>query len=220
MKDRRVSSKLFGLGILAAAAWPAYLLVVRRWHARWGATDEEVARRMPGDDVVKGARDVTTRGVTIKARPEEIWPWLVQMGYQRGGMYSYDWIDQLMGILDRPSADQILSEFQHLEVGDVIPMGSGPSWPVKAIEPFRSLVLDIRDRGVHITWSLGLYELDEAHTRLVLRIRVRLALIAQVFSLFPVSDLGQFLMVRRMLLGIKERAEALARQQRNQTGST
>jgi hypothetical protein len=201
-----------GAGLVAAAAWPAYLLTVRRWHGRWGATDEEVERPMPGDDLVQNARDVSTRAVTIRARPEQVWPWLEQMGYQRGGMYSYDWFDQLMGILDGPSADEVLPQFQKLEPGNVIPMGSGPSWPVAAVEPHRSLVLDIRDRGLHISWSFGLYELDEVHTRLVLRIRIRVALLMGLIGLFPLSDFGQFLMTRKMLLGIKQRAEALAGQ--------
>jgi hypothetical protein len=212
MANRRFRSIAIGAGLAATAALPAYYLLVRSWHARWGATDEEVERGMPGDDLVAGAWDVSTRAVTIQATPADIWPWLVQMGYQRGGMYSYDWIDQRMGILDRPSTWEILPEFQHLEPGDVIPMGSGPSWPVKSVEPYRSLVLDIRQPGVDTSWSIGLYRLDSARTRLVLRIRVRLAPLMQLISFFPISDFGQFLMARRMLLGIKERAEALATQ--------
>jgi hypothetical protein len=210
MADSRFRSMAIGAGVATAVALPAYYVLVRPWHTRWGATDEEVERAMPGDDLVQGPRDVSTRAITIRAAPADLWPWLVQMGYQRGGMYSYDWIDQLMGILDQPSAREVLPEFQHLEVGDVIPMGSGPSWPVEAIEPYRSLVLDIRDQGVHISWSIGLYELDEAHTRLVIRIRVCLAPLMRLISFFPISDFGQFLMARGMLLGLKERAEALA----------
>ena len=142
---------LIVIAIAGAAALIVYLLCVRPWHLRWGATDAEVERAMPGDDEIKNPTHVTTRAVTIRARPDEIWSWLVQMGYQRGGMYSYDWIDRLLGILDRPSADRILPEFQHLEVGDVIPMGSGPSWPVAAIEPNQSIVLVIREPGMEYT---------------------------------------------------------------------
>ena len=184
-----------------------YLFVIRPWHLRWGATDAEVERAMPGDDEIKNPTHVTTRAVTIRTRPDEIWPWLVQMGYQRGGMYSYDGIDRLLGILDCPSADRILPEFQHLEVGDVIPMGSGPSWPVKAIEPNRSLVLVIRELGMEYTWSWGLYELDDEHTRLVLRIRTRLTK-PLLIPLLHISDPGAFLMTRKHLLGVKQRAEA------------
>jgi hypothetical protein len=76
----------------------------------------------PGDDIIKNPMHVATRAVTIKTRSAEIWPWLVQMGYKRGGMYSYDWIDRLLGVLDGPRAERIIPEFQHLEVGDVVPM--------------------------------------------------------------------------------------------------
>ena len=213
MGSNRFKSFAIGLGVAGSVALPVYYLLVRRWHARWGATDEEVQRAMPGDDLVENAWDVTTRAVTIRATPAEIWPWLLQMGYRRGGMYSNDWIDKVMGVLDEPSSWEILPEFQHLEVGDVIPIGgSGPDWPVKSIEPFKSLVLDIRDSGVDISWSFGLCELDEEHTRFVLRIRIRLAPLMQLLSFIPISDLGQFLMVRWMLLGIKARAESLAAQ--------
>jgi len=193
--------------IAGAAALAVYLLWIRPWHMRWGATDAEVERAMPGDDELENPTHVATRAVTIRARPDEIWPWLVQMGYQRGGMYSYDGIDRLLGILDRPSADRILAEFQHLEVGEVIPMGSGPSWPVKAIEPNRSLVLVIRESGMEYTWSWGLYEIDEEHTRLVLRIRTRLTK-PLLIPFFHIFDPGAFLMTRKHLLGIKRRAEA------------
>ena len=198
---------LIVIAIAGAAALIVYLLCVRPWYLRWGATDAEVERAMPGDAEIKNPTHVTTRAVTIRARPDEIWSWLVQMGYQRGGMYSYDWIDRLLGILDRPSADRILPEFQHLEVGDVIPMGSGPSWPVAAIEPNQSIVLVIREPGTEYTWSWGLYELDEGTTRLVLRIRTRLTkpLMIRFFHIF---DPGAFLMTRKHLLGIKQRAEA------------
>jgi hypothetical protein len=215
MTNNRIKPLAIGVGIAATAALPAYYLLVRRWHARWGATDEEVEREMPGDDLVEGARDVTTRAITMRATPADIWPWLLQMGYQRGGLYSNDWIDKVMGVLDEPSSWEILPEFQHLEAGDVIPIGgSGPDWPVKSIEPYKSLVLDIRPEGIDISWSIGLYEIDEKHTRFVLRIRIRMKPLMHVLSLFPISDFGQFLMVRWMLLGIKARAEALAAQRK------
>jgi hypothetical protein len=168
---------------------------------------------MPGDELVPDARDVSTRAVTIEARPDQVWPWLAQMGYQRGGMYSYDWIDQVLGVLDEPSSDEVLPQFQDLAPGDIIPIGGGPNWPVAAVEPNRSLVLDIVHPGLHISWSFGLYEIDEHRTRLVLRIRIRLRPLVRVISSFPVLDFGQFLMTRKMLLGMKERAEALARQE-------
>jgi hypothetical protein len=211
MSSRGINFKFLGAGLVAAAAWPAYLLTIRRWHERWGATDEEVGRPMPGDVIVAHPWDVTTRAISIKAEPEHIWPWLAQMGYQRGGMYSYDWIDQLIGVLDQPSSERVLPEFQVLRPGDVIPIGYGPDWPIEAVEPQRSLVLNIEQPGIHISWSFLLDPTDGVYTRLILRIRIQLRPLAHVLSYFPISDFGQFLMTRRMLLGIKQRAESLAK---------
>jgi len=179
------------------------------WH-RWGATREEATRPMPGDDEVKRPMQVTTRAVTINASASDIWPWLVQMGYRRGGMYSYDWIDRCLGILDAPSADRIIPEFQHLEVGDIIPMGKPPSWPVKAIETERILLILINEPNAQVTWCFMLEEIAERQTRLILRIRNRLAVTPVLLLALPIMLPGEFLMVRRMLLGIKWRAEATA----------
>jgi hypothetical protein len=212
MANSKWKSLAAGVGIAGSIALPAYYLLVRRWHARWGATDEEVERAMPGDDIVEDPWDVTTRAITMRATPADIWPWLLQMGNQRGGLYSNDWIDKVMGVLDEPSSWEILPEFQQLEAGDVIPIGGGPDWPVKSIEPYKSIVLDIRPEDIHISWSIGLYQLDEQRTRFVLRIRVRMKPLMHALSFIPISDFGQFLMVRWMLLGIKARAEMLAAQ--------
>ena len=176
----------------------------------WGATEAEARRPMHGDNEVKRPMSVSTNAVSIRARAADIWPWLVQMGYRRGGMYSYDRIDRLLGILDRPSANRIIPEFQHLEVGDVIPMGKPPSWPVKAIEPNKSLLIVIREPGVEVTWCFMLDETDDNQTRLVLRVRSRLAMTPMLLLSLPIMYPGQYLMIRKMLLGIKQRAESLA----------
>jgi hypothetical protein len=165
----------------------------------------------------------TTRAVTINAKPTEIWPWLVQMGYQRGGLYSYDWLDRLFGILDRPSADRIIPGFQHLQVGDAIPLGAGPSWPVKAIEPNQSLLVRLSDPQYPesgVTWVWALYPLDEKHTPLVSRVRGRLPLtLGGIFMLFLLEPTG-FIMERKMLLGIKQRAEQSSGQVSEHAGVT
>ena len=106
-----------GVAALGVVLLGVYLRFIRPWQLRWGATDEEVARAMSGDDVVKQPTFNATRAVTIQARPEEIWPWLLQIGITRAGWYSYDWLDNL----GKPSATRILPQFQHVEVGDVIP---------------------------------------------------------------------------------------------------
>jgi hypothetical protein len=147
--------------------------------------------------------------VTVDARPEHIWPWLVQIGYQRGGLYSYDWLDRLFGYLDRPSATRILPEFQHLAVGDHIPVGRGPNWPVAVLEPNRALVLDMRNMGgLDWVWQFGLYPIDETRTRLISRSRVRAQAVWARLLTHAIEPAG-FVMTRRMLLGLKQRAEAL-----------
>jgi len=186
-----------------------YRHVIRRWHQRWGATQAEVNNAMLGDDEVKDANDVTTRAVMIRSPASDVWPWLVQMGYRRGGMYSYDWIDRVLGILDRPSSKEVIPEFQQLEVGDVIPFGSGPNWPVRGIEPNRSLLLVIREPGIDVTWSFLLHEIDSQDTRLILRISIRIPMRLPLLLFLPFIDIGSFLMTRKMLRGIKQRAEIL-----------
>lgn len=137
----------------------------------------------------------------------------VQIGYQRGGLYSYDWLDRLFGYLDRPSATRILPEFQQLAVGDRIPLGHGPSWPVAAAEPNRALVLDMRNMpGIDWVWQFGLYPVDETRTQLVSRSRVRARTLSARLITYAIEPAG-FLMTRRMLLGLKQRAEALSRPQ-------
>jgi hypothetical protein len=210
MKDNRYKAIAFGAGIVGGAALSVYLFSLRPRQLRWGATDAEVKRAMAGDELVTNPIHVTTRAVTIRAERADVWPWLVQMGYGRGGMYSYDFVDRVMGILDRESSWQIMPEYQQLEAGDVIPMGSGPSWPVAVVEPCRSMVLHIQEPGVHVTWSYLLEEFGWRRSRLVLRVRTWLEITPQIVPLLAVMDPGEFLMVRKHLLGVKARAEALS----------
>src|SRR4051812_31928309 len=107
--------------VVAALALAAvYWFPVRRWMGQWGSTPNERARRMPGDGLTPQPTDVETQAVTVDAPPSDIWPWLVQIGSRRGGLYSYDWLDRLFGFLERASARCILPEFQQLAVGDRI----------------------------------------------------------------------------------------------------
>jgi len=128
------------VGVAAALAGVVgiYIVFYRPRQLRWGATDEEVARGMPGDEVVARPVFNATRAVTVNARPEEIWPWLVQIGFGRAGWYSYDILDNL----GRHSSEEILPEHQHLEPGDLIPLGPGEASGlyVKEARPNKSMV--------------------------------------------------------------------------------
>ena len=190
---------------LAALYW----FPIRRWMNQWGAAPSDLARLMAGDSLLPEWTYSGTTAAIVEARPEHIWPWLVQIGYQRGGLYSYDWLDRLFGYLDRPSATRVLPEFQQLAVGDVIPLGQGPGWPVAILEPNRALVLDMRNMdGLDWVWQFGLYPLDETRTQLVSRSRVRARTLWARLLTHAIEPAG-FVMTRRMLLGLKERSEGL-----------
>jgi hypothetical protein len=193
--------------ILALAV--LYWFPARSWMARWGTTPSDLIRVMAGDSLIAYPTYSGTMAVIINARPEHIWPWLAQMGYRRGGLYSYDWLDRIFGYLDRPSATQVLPEFQQLAPGDAIPLGRGPAWPVAVVEPRRALVLDMRNLGsIDWVWQFGLYPVDETRTLLVSRSRVH-ARTVWAWLLTAAIEPAGFVMTRRMLLGLKQRAEAL-----------
>ena len=203
------------LMILTIAA--LYWFPLRRYFRRWGTTPDDLARVMPGDTFIVNPTHSATHAVTVDAPPDDIWPWLVQMGYQRGGLYSYDWLDRLFGILDRPSADRVLPDFQHLAVGDRILLGPGEKQKltVAALEPFRALVLSYKEHGFGWVWQFGLYPLDNNRTRLVTRGAEHVPNTVGAWFFMRVMEPAAFVMTRRMLLGLKQRAEAL----RSQTSS-
>lgn len=169
---------------------------------------------MPGDRFVTLPSYETTLGVTINTTPAAIWPWLVQMGYRRGGLYSYDWLDRLFGYLDAPSAERILPEWQRLAVGDEIPIGRADGFPVKAIEPCRSLVLGGHREDVEWSWELALVPVSGERARLISRNRVWMPRRAGSWFMMAFIEPAAFLMTRKMLLGIKQRAEATAHSER------
>jgi hypothetical protein len=182
--------------------------VYRPWALYWGATAEEINRAMPGDSAVQDPTFNATRGITIHAPPADIWPWLVQMGYHRGGYYSYDRLDN-GGI---PSADSIIPIYQDLKAGDLIPLTRTGRIRVGILEPERFLVLFFRgnaaDGGFRgATWATGLYRIGPSETRMVTRLRARpVGALQRAFM-----DLCEIIMMRKHMLGVKERAERLSR---------
>jgi len=195
--------------VLAALTLAAvYWFPVRRWMGQWGSTPEERARVMPGDAEIPHPTHVETQAVTVDAPPSDIWPWLVQIGSRRGGLYSYDWLDRLFGFLDRPSASRILPEFQQLAVGDRIEWGR-EYLTVAALEPNRALVLSYNGHGMEWVWQFGLYPLDGQHTRLVSRGSERMPNTAMFWLFMRVMEPASFVMTSKMLLNVKNRAERL-----------
>jgi hypothetical protein len=175
----------------------------------WGATADEVARSLPGDDLVVEADIVATRAITIDAPAAAVWPWLVQLGPGRGGAYTYDWIENLMG-LDMHSADEVLLQFQDLALDDRLSLSDkGPHMRVVALEPERTLVFASEDG--HWVWGFHLDESDGS-TRLISRNRIWSPDSGPVGRLVNrlVMEPGSLVMERKMLLGLQERAERLA----------
>jgi hypothetical protein len=165
---------------------------------------------MPGDDLITKPTDMSMQAVTINAPPEAIWPWLVQIGYQRGGLYSYDWLDRLFGFLDRPSATRVLPEFQQLAVGDKVPWGrAGTELTVGVLEPLRCLALTYQAGAFVWVWQFGLYPLDGQRTRFVTRGTERVPRTVIWWLGMRLMEPASFIMTRRFLLGVKERAETL-----------
>lgn len=185
--------------ILVLLAGAFFWLVYRPWSLSWGATEEEVDRPMVGDDLVQDPTFNATRAVTVDASPEEIWPWIVQMGYKKAGFYSYDKLDN-DGI---PSAERIIPEYQDLEIGDLIPLTRQSSVRVAAIQPHQHMLWVFRSEA---TWAWGLYETDRESTRLVTRLRVRHGSLVERI----LYDAFEIFMMRKCLLGIKRRAESMA----------
>ena len=195
------------LAILTVMA--LYWLPVRRLFSRWGTTPDERTRAMAGDALVPNPTHSATHAVTIDSPPDDIWPWLVQMGYQRGGLYSYDWLDRLFGFLDRPSANEVLPAFQQLAIGDKIRLGPREELTVAALEEKRMLALIYNAHGFAWVWQFGLYPVNQQRTRLVTRGTERYKQTFGAWVFMRVMEPAAFIMTRRMLLGVKQRAEAL-----------
>jgi hypothetical protein len=201
------------VGTLAGLAIVSVLLVVvlMPWMDSWGTTDEEVAASFTGDELVPFPALLYNRAVTVNATPEEIYPWIVQLGAERGGMYSYDWFETNILQCELINADRIHEEWQSLKVGDKVKMcpkeGWGPPpYEVAIMEPDRAIVLGHQENGVwNDVWQFILTPQSDGTTRLLLRGRD-----LKSGVIWGVIRPGVFIMERGMLLGIKERAENMA----------
>ncbi|MBX7430538.1 hypothetical protein JDV09_00220 [Mycobacterium sp. Y57] len=193
-----------------AAAVVGYRTHVRPWMYFWGATHEEMVEGLPGDELVDGAGPRTTRAVTINAGPEAVWPWLVQIGEDRGGFYSYSALERAVGA-DIHNADRIHPEWQDLQVGDTVWLarrgGDRARQVVAALEPKSYLVLMNPDdydkvlRGERASGSWA-FHLQPAGDRTRLLARGNGGSAGN-----PIFDIAHFVMERKMLDGIRRRAE-------------
>jgi len=191
--------------LVAAGSAVLYRNLLRRRILTWGATAGEASAELPGDELLEDADGVATRATTICAPASAVWPWLAQMGPSpRGGAYTYDWIENLLG-MDFRSVDHVIPEFQHPQVGEEI--GYGPNrMRFEIVEPEQ--VLASRSTDGNWVWTFVLEERD-GRTRLISRNRFRLPTLRDRIGMIPMEP-GSLVMERKMLRGIKERAERLA----------
>ena len=241
MIKRLVAIPLSFLVSLIVSGIATYLVVVRPMRRSWGIDPDEAARTLPGDEFVPGAGITDTRGISIDAAAEAVWPWLPQMGYGRAGWYSYDRLDNRGG-----SATRLMSEFGTLTKGDIVPTWPGGGFRVEAIDPGHSLVLyldtdlvnaqaaeaaavagddadktataaNLKAAGAmggaampvfKASWAFVIEPVDATHTRLIERFRVWSPEPSRPQRAFlPMLGLGVFVMTRKQMLGLKERAE-------------
>jgi hypothetical protein len=200
------------VGTCVGALAAAYVLLVRRWHLRWGATDDEVGTTLPGDALLPDPDLSATRAVTIDADAHDVWPWLAQLGQARGGFYSYDVLENVFARCNIHSADRIVPEWQHITVGDEVRLHPEVALSVAIAEPGRALVL----RGgvpmgqapapYDFTWAFVLRDQPDGSTRLVVRERYAYT---QPWArvLVEAAEAVSFVMSRKMLRGIRDRAE-------------
>ena len=200
-----------GIGAVGVVATVLGSLVLRPFYSRWGATQGEIDRSLPGDEIVPEPNMFSTRAITIEAPVKAVWPWLVQMGQGRGGLYSYERLENLVGC-DMHNADRVIPEFQQLAVGDEVRLSQGDEGPffiVAAVRPNRAIILSIDDPPT--TWAFVLQPLDENQTRLLIRYRQDFPpTLGNVVMWRGVVDPIHFVMERKMLQGIKLRAEKAA----------
>jgi hypothetical protein len=199
-----VRTRIVVLAIATALAG-LYARVLRKSILNWGATDEETSTRLPGDELLEHADGVSTRAIDIDAPPAAVWPWLAQMGpAPRGGAYTYDWIENLLG-LHMHSTDDVLAELQNPQVGETFSLGSN-RMKMDRVESER--VLAWRSEDGNWVWTFVL-EPRDGGTRLISRNRFRLPKLVARIGMLPMEP-GSLVMERKMLRGIKQRAEQLS----------
>ena len=220
--NRETTAKLISASSLCAAL-AAYVFRIRPWHLGWGATESEREVALPGDDIVSNPKHQATHAITINAPVADVWPWLIQIGQNKAGFYSYSILENLVGC-DIHNANQIVPEWQSLRAGDVLWLHpKAPPLPVLLVESYRAIVIggigEEPGNGLSKdtragTWAFVVKEPGPSTTRLLVRIRWdrKPGLLDWIYN-FGVLEPSHFVMERRMLLGIKHRAEGLARHQ-------
>ena len=199
------------MSVIAVGAAAAYLLTVRPWQLRWGATGEERAATLAGDDLIANPDLTATRAITVHVAAEQVWPWIAQLGQGQGGFYSYDALENLVGC-NIHSAAQIVPQWQTITIGDQVKLHPEVGLDVAVVEQGRALVLH---GGVPMgtapppydcTWAFVLQEQPDGTTRLLVRERYAYTQRWAPLLVEPVAGVS-FVMSHKMLRGIRDRAE-------------
>jgi len=216
----------FSVGILAAFG---YLAIIRPWYKKWGSKGFEAEMSLPGDNLMAAPKVIINRSIQISAPPEKVWPWLIQIGHQRAGWYSYDQLENAVGVadfIDGHSSTRIIPELQNLKVGDFIPAAPEPYLKFEVVHlaqpesmvlqafmhPFtgKNLRADDANNGIWLRqiWSFYLAETEDRNTHLIFRSRIDYnpGIIMNPVSWFMIEP-AHFIMEQKMLKGIKLRAE-------------
>jgi hypothetical protein len=166
----------YSVGVTAIGAAAVYVFLARPRQLKWGATDQEADEPLPGDELLPNADLIATRAISIRASADQVWPWIAQLGQGRGGFYSYDFLENLVGC-DIHSADRVVPEWQDVAVGDEVKLAPGVGLVVASVESGRSFVL----RGgipmgnisppYDFTWAFALRDEADEATRLFVRER-------------------------------------------------
>ncbi|WP_448006378.1 SRPBCC family protein [Agromyces bauzanensis] len=204
-------------GVAVVGAFVGAFALVRRASLRWGASDDELRMALPGDDLLPAPDLVATRAISIAAPPADVWPWIAQLGQNRGGFSTYDWLENLVGV-DIRTADRIVPDLRVQGVGDTVNLAPEVALEVVALETERHLVLrgavavDGTGAGApyDFTWAFVLLRRFDGSTRLVVRERYAY-LTGWAAALVEPVEMVSFLMTERMLRGIRDRAERTAR---------
>lgn len=193
-------------GIATAAA--TYFLVLRPKHMRWGTTKNEAEGYLPGDALLEESVTVATHAVSINAPPLDVWPWIAQLGQDRGGFYSYTMLENLVGC-DMHNAEEIHPEWQEVRQGDVIRFHPKlPASPIEMLDTGNHMVIASDLQGPNaVTWAFVLHDIGDNKTRLIVRLRARSHKGVGRLRDLLITEPAHFVMERKMMLTIKRLAE-------------
>ena len=219
---------LEGIVIIVACYLSFFLKPLRE---RWGLSKEEASRSLPGDEIISAPKSKFTHAVKINAPKEYVWPWIAQIGQGRGGFYSYEALENLIG-LQIYNSDNVLPEYQNTTLGDTVAFGPGDSLPIVICEHGHAMTIEhsldldnnqlydpkgsLPKNYLHLSWLWYVEALDDEHSRFISRNRVDYGPSFKSKLMFgPLTEPVVFAMDRKMCLGIKKRAERLYRQRPN-----